>query len=145
MIHVCFINEIKWDFIHLYLYLPFAYPNTYRLTSPLKLTLKYKVHIWERKKKKSGKSGLPEKYRTADHQTVSASPASANMFVSLGNILSLICFVDLSVLGKGIGHGKFYNQVLIGCALGQLHMLGEAKNPGIRIIGSSALRCPLDV
>ena len=44
--------------------------------------------------------GVVEKRRTADHQTMSSSTASANVFVSLGKILSFNRFVDLSILGK---------------------------------------------
>ena len=39
---------------------------------------------------------------------MSLSPASANVFVSLGKKLSLNCFVDLSASGS-IGCGKYYN------------------------------------
>ena len=35
---------------------------------------------------------------TASYETMSSSPASANVFVSLGKILSLDCSVDLSVI-----------------------------------------------
>ena len=42
--------------------------------------------------------GLAEQCRTLD--TVSSSPSSANVFVSLDKILSLNCFVDLSASGR---------------------------------------------
>ena len=44
--------------------------------------------------------GLGEQYRTADHQTRVQGPASANVFVSLGKIFRLNCFIDVSVLGR---------------------------------------------
>ena len=44
--------------------------------------------------------GLVKQCRTQDHQPVSSIPASANVFVSLGKILSLNCFVDLSASGR---------------------------------------------
>ena len=52
--------------------------------------------------------GLVEQYRAADHQILSSSPTSANMFVSLGKI-RLNCFVELSTQQGSIGHGKYYN------------------------------------
>ena len=42
--------------------------------------------------------GLVEQCRTPEHLTVSLSPAGANVFLSLGKILSLNCFVTLSVI-----------------------------------------------
>ena len=42
--------------------------------------------------------GLVEQCRTPGRYTVSSSPASDSVFVSLGKILSLNCFVDLSVI-----------------------------------------------
>ena len=44
--------------------------------------------------------GLVEQCRTPDHWSVSSSLACANMFVSLGEILSLNCFLDLSASGR---------------------------------------------
>ena len=41
-----------------------------------------------------------ELYETPNHQTVSSNPAVANLFLSLGKIVSVNCFADLSVSGS---------------------------------------------
>ena len=43
--------------------------------------------------------GLMVECRTQDHQAVSSSPTSANVFVTLSKVLSLNRFVDLSASG----------------------------------------------
>ena len=70
--------------------------------------LKFVIFIWNQDLRKgceigvrgtfNALCGLVEQCRTPVRQTVSSSLASANVFVSLGKILSLDCFVDLSVI-----------------------------------------------